>query len=597
MNPEQVDRYKILSELGHGGMATVYLAHDPRFNRKVAIKTLPRQFTHDAQFISRFRHEAETVASLEHQNIVPVYDYGEQDDLPYLVMRHMSGGSLQDRMKGKKYALEEAIKVLKPIASALDYAHEKGVIHRDVKPGNILFDEKDAPFLSDFGIVRLAESTASFTGSSVIGTPAYMSPEQIEGGTDLDGRSDIYSLGIVVYELLTGEVPYKGDTPTQQLMKHVLEPVPRISDKLENIDPAIELVITRGLSKSPDERFSSAEEFISAMQQAMTGDYQAPAAAVQTIAGAQTMIDGSSTMLPETSQPANISHGNYQPLPVEAERKGFPIRLLVGGLIAIFLVILCSGAGIATYIAGVPTFGRETLTSTPGIGTRVALTSTAMFTGAPAADISETPTESVSLVILPTDESVSPSPTLTITPSPTPTETSTPNPTITQAPTNTSTFTPSPTFTPIPTTAVPGSNYSLSFTSVDPQNGSTLTQGSIVQVWYQLENSAIGGGINNPSHINMAIGIVLVKDPTCRSGAEESVIQQWVFFWPAPHNLQTSNTTFKIADDFPIQSGIGANSVKVVAVIRNGDNEQVGDIIQSVEMYCFPFENLLKATG
>ena len=159
-------------------MATVYLAFDPRFRRQVAVKVLPRQFTHDPRFLSLFQQEAQTIASLEHPAIVPVHDFGEHDDAPFLVMRYMAGGSLRDRLSGEPLPLDQITGALDRLAPALDLAHERGVVHRDIKPSNILFDDAGNPYLADFGIARLAEATQTV---SVIGTPAYNSPEQVEG--------------------------------------------------------------------------------------------------------------------------------------------------------------------------------------------------------------------------------------------------------------------------------------------------------------------------------------------------------------------------------------------------------------------------------
>jgi eukaryotic-like serine/threonine-protein kinase len=210
---QQVGRYRILQHIARGGMATVYLAHDPHFNREVAIKILPPQFMHDPMFLGRFKREAQTIAALEHQAIVPVYDFGEADEQPFLVMRYMSGGSLAERIAKEPLPLAEAAAIVQRIGSALDEAHNKGIIHRDLKPGNILFDHHGHAFLSDFGIVKLAESTTTFTGDNIIGTPAYMSPEQARGESNLDGRSDIYALGAILFEMLSGQQPYNADTP------------------------------------------------------------------------------------------------------------------------------------------------------------------------------------------------------------------------------------------------------------------------------------------------------------------------------------------------------------------------------------------------
>ena len=151
-------------------------------------------------------------------------------------------------------SLEDVVAALRPIAAALDYAHSKGIVHRDVKPSNILFDASGSAYLSDFGIIKLSEGTASFTGSRVIGTPAYMSPEQVQGGSQIDGHSDVYSLACVAYEMLSGQVPYEAETSTQQLMSHVLEPVPRVSAVKPDVPPAAEAVLMRAMAKVPDAR-------------------------------------------------------------------------------------------------------------------------------------------------------------------------------------------------------------------------------------------------------------------------------------------------------------------------------------------------------
>src|SRR5574341_1685634 len=191
-----IGRYQIRAELGRGGMATVYHALDPRFEREVAIKVLPREFLHDPRFRARFEREARAIAALQHPAIVPVHDFGEQDGQPYLVMRYMPGGSLADRIQRGPLSLSEAARILSHLAPALDAAHRRGLIHRDLKPGNILFDEYDNPYLSDFGIVKIVEESAHLTGTGgLVGTPAYMSPEQAGGGREVDYRSDLVRAG------------------------------------------------------------------------------------------------------------------------------------------------------------------------------------------------------------------------------------------------------------------------------------------------------------------------------------------------------------------------------------------------------------------
>jgi serine/threonine-protein kinase len=205
--PEKIGRYEIKNELGRGGMATVYHAHDPHFKRDVALKVLPREFLHDPTFRARFEREAQTIAQLEHPAIVPVYDFGEETGQPYIVMRYMSGGSLADRLRRESLATSEAARIVTRLAPALDEAHSQGIVHRDLKPANILFDQRGDPYISDFGIAKLSQDSATFTGSAIVGTPAYMSPEQARGEKDLDGRSDIYALGVILFEMLTGKRP------------------------------------------------------------------------------------------------------------------------------------------------------------------------------------------------------------------------------------------------------------------------------------------------------------------------------------------------------------------------------------------------------
>ncbi len=268
MAPEKVGRYQIIEQLGHGGMATVYRAHDPRFNREVAIKILPRDLTLTPQFRTRFDREAQTIASLEHPAIVPVHDYGEEDGQPYLVMRLMQGGSLADRLREGPLPIREVSKILDRIGSALDRAHEAGVIHRDLKPGNILFDQYGDAYLADFGIARMANSSATLTGSGLIGTPAYMSPEQIEGKV-VDGRTDIYALGIIVFEMLTGERPYQADTPAMLLVKQMTEPMPRVLDVKPDLPPGCEDVITRATAKQVAARYEKASQLAETLSSAL----------------------------------------------------------------------------------------------------------------------------------------------------------------------------------------------------------------------------------------------------------------------------------------------------------------------------------------
>ena len=250
-------------------MAVVYKANDPRFERVVAIKVLPREFMHDPQFIGRFNREAKTIAALDHPAIVPVFDFGEQDGQPFLVMRYMPGGSLAEKLENGPLPLETATIIIQRLSSALNRAHSQSIVHRDLKPNNILFDQYDDAYLADFGIAHIstaAGSAAALTASgSMLGTPTYMSPEQIHGDAHIDGRSDIYALGVIFFQMLTGRVPYIGETATKILMKHIMDPVPDLRGMRPDLPVECQDVITKAMAKKPEQRFSTADEMSSAV--------------------------------------------------------------------------------------------------------------------------------------------------------------------------------------------------------------------------------------------------------------------------------------------------------------------------------------------
>jgi serine/threonine protein kinase len=267
MQPEKIGLYEVKSELGRGGMATVYRAYDPRFEREVAVKVLPSELLHaDPQFRLRFEREAKIIAQLEHTAIVPVYDVGEADGQPYFVMRYMNGGSLSDRIKAGVMSVEEATRILSIIAPGLDEAHSRGIIHRDIKPSNILFDRRENPYISDFGIAKLTQAQAgNVTGSAIIGTPAYMAPEQAQGD-EIDGRTDIYSLGIILFEMLTGKQPYEADTPMAVAIKHITDPVPHILQANPNLPAGMDAIIQKAMAKNRSDRYPTAVDMVSALR-------------------------------------------------------------------------------------------------------------------------------------------------------------------------------------------------------------------------------------------------------------------------------------------------------------------------------------------
>jgi serine/threonine protein kinase len=251
--------YEILDLIGRGGMATVYRAHQVSMNRVVALKVLPRHLLDDETYMQRFQREVAIVAQLEHRSIVPVHDYGSEEGQPYIVMRYMSGGSVDDLLReAGALDLERIVSIIQQIAPALDYAHSKQVLHRDLKPSNVLMDDDGGAFLTDFGIARLiGDTNVTLTTQGVVGTPSYMSPEQAQG-TALDNRSDVYSLGVMLFEMATGRRPFEGDTPYGIAVKHVTTPPPPPRSINPRVPAAVEQVILKALNKRSQDRYPTA---------------------------------------------------------------------------------------------------------------------------------------------------------------------------------------------------------------------------------------------------------------------------------------------------------------------------------------------------
>ncbi len=343
-----IGRYEIRKELGRGGMAAVYLATDTLMERQVALKLMLPQLTADAQFVARFRREAKAVAQLEHRGITPVYDYGIHQGRPYLVMRYLPGGSLSDLLHGAPLAPQRASQLIDELAPALDFAHERGVIHRDLKPDNILFDEYGLPYLSDFGIVKMIEGspqTLTVTGG-IVGTPAYMSPEQARGNVELDGRSDVYSLGVILFEMLVGKKPYKADTPMGLAMMHVLDPIPRLETFTGTVSPRYQALINKAMAKNRDERFQTATELATALRATLSGDPLAtvppgrPPAAAPGSAGATAQTGAIPTRGPATRGPATQAAASQAAMPAEKAKRKVPVWMLA---VAAVVIIACLG--------------------------------------------------------------------------------------------------------------------------------------------------------------------------------------------------------------------------------------------------------------
>jgi serine/threonine protein kinase len=309
--------YRIINQVGRGGMATVYKAYQPSVDRYVAIKVLPSQLAESREFAARFQQEARIIAKLEHPHILPVFDYGESDGVAYFVMRYMDAGTLKEKMiEGRPLPLHEIDRLFTQLADALSYAHSRGIVHRDLKPANVLIDAQGNVFLTDFGIAKLLESASPrlTQTDAIMGTPAYISPEQAQGQT-VDQRSDIYSLGIILYEMVTGSVPFTAETPLAVLFKHISDPLPPPSLVKPDIRPAIEKVILKALAKDPRDRFATAAEFVAAWERAQ-----------QTVGH----VAESETVPPARAQPQ--AGAPSKPLP--ATRAGIPTVWIVGCVVA-----------------------------------------------------------------------------------------------------------------------------------------------------------------------------------------------------------------------------------------------------------------------
>jgi serine/threonine protein kinase len=388
----KIGRYEIEKELGEGGMAKVYLARDPSVNRQVAVKVLPRRFMSDPRFRARFQREAEVIAALEHPAIVPVYDFGEEEDQPFIVMRYMPGGTLADRLLRGSLPLSELASIFERIGSAVDYAHQQGIIHRDLKPGNILFDSQGLSYLSDFGISKISETSSTLTGAGIIGTPAYMSPEQAEG-KKLDGRSDIYSLGVVLFQSLTGELPYKADTPMRQAMAHILQPVPSLLDRKPDLPPKLERIIRVALDKSPNDRYQTAERLTQAIREAE----QKPAAPVipptEKLEQFQPTIPEPAVTDPPKTEPVVISQTvPYREEIIPAKSRPALTGLFgAGGLSLLFLCVCASLIGGLRFGIIPNPFSNPAINSTDSKPEAALSTSPAIVSASPTLnDITET---------------------------------------------------------------------------------------------------------------------------------------------------------------------------------------------------------------
>ena len=349
----QFGHYQIVAPLGEGGMAAVYKAYQPSMERYVAVKVLPRHMAKSEEFVSRFRREAKLLAQLQHPHILPVFDYGEADGYPYIVMPFVQSGTLADVLHKRQQSLPEIRRIMVQLGDALSYAHARGMIHRDIKPSNVLIDERGNCLLTDFGLARMVESATKITTSgTVMGTPAYMSPEQ-GAGSAIDHRSDIYSLGIIFYEMVTGRVPYVAETPIAVVFKHIQDPLPSARKLNPGLPEAVELVLLKALAKDPADRYQTAEDLVRAIQRAI------PESIAPEVGIAQASVPDVATMIaPPGStagsvlveeQPASGAKTIQSQVPIESRKatterpasRRFPVWAVAGtGMIALVGVVI-----------------------------------------------------------------------------------------------------------------------------------------------------------------------------------------------------------------------------------------------------------------
>ena len=332
----QLGKYEIQAELGKGGMGIVYLGYDPLLDRQVAIKVLAPHLVWEEGFVARFLREARAAARIKHPNIVTIHDVGQEEDQFYFVMEYLAGQTLAEYIRERGALPPSQVEsILRPVADALDYAHQHGLVHRDIKPGNIVMGPADQVTLTDFGIARAAQETRLTTAGTIMGTPEYMSPEQA-WGEDVDYHSDLYSLAVVAYEMLSGRVPFSGTTPHAVLYKQIHEAPPPIHEARPDLPASVDVVLAKALSKDPHERYTTARAFVDELARALEGEVIAPPeeAPTQAIAPVETPPASAVPALPEVPAPRQVRRAKPAP-----SRRSLPRWLWALGSLAILLLV------------------------------------------------------------------------------------------------------------------------------------------------------------------------------------------------------------------------------------------------------------------
>ena len=462
---KHLGKYEIIDRLGRGGMAEVYRGYQTSLERYVAIKLLHPFLADDPEFKDRFEREARNVARLRHPNIVQVYDfeYDTNNESYYMVMELIDGQTLKDYLsdlhdKGERMSMREIVRIARGAISALAYAHARGMIHRDVKPANLMLDSDGRLVLTDFGIAKIVTGIQFTASGGLIGTPAYMAPEQGLGEAG-DERSDLYSFGVILFQMCTGELPFDAEAPLAVILKHLNQPIPSIHKLNPNVPDAMAAVVYKTMAKDPDERYQTADELLKALDDieldptksqrspdmaalsALTTATDATATAASVTSRADSLTTSTNPAL-ITPPPINLSPATPEALPTPTSR---PSAAGIGGLIVIGLLavvgVVLGGGQLLGALKPTPTV-TPTVTAPPTASSTVTITPTASWTL--TSTLSPSPTATIT-------SSATSSPTATATLTPSATETSTPSPTATPTATATATVTASNTATPTPT--------------------------------------------------------------------------------------------------------------------------------------------------
>jgi len=411
-----IGQYRIIEQIGRGRMSTVYKAYQPNLDRHVAVKVLAPDLAETEGFITRFEREAKAVARLRHRNILTVFDYGRQGDVFYLVTEYVSRGTLRGYL-GWPQDLTYAASIIFQVGDALAHAHKRGMIHRDVKPGNILMADKDWPLLSDFGLVKMMEDGPQLTASGAsVGTPQYMSPEQAQG-LAVDRRSDIYCLGVVLYEAVTGQPPFSTDSPVAVILRHINEPLTPPRALRPDLPQEMDHVICKALAKSPADRYQRMEGFLADLQEAC------PLPVNGTVAYRGNAQAGSQGPPPASGVAPTPVINPHLPRqrPFSCVGVTISVLLLLTLILAFWLVRTSKTLSIPTSLI------TDTIATVSSL-------STSLGTGPSSAAPSPTVTPSPSPAVAPSPSpAVTPSPSPAVAPSPSPAVTPSPSPTIVPA--------------------------------------------------------------------------------------------------------------------------------------------------------------------